>query len=55
MVGNYNLIANMVYSADSSVIDTVICGGRVLMQNRHVPGEEEIIERARKVCRKIAQ
>ena len=55
MVGDYNLIANMVYSADSSVIDTVICGGRVLMQNRHVPGEEEIIERARKVCRKIAQ
>jgi 5-methylthioadenosine/S-adenosylhomocysteine deaminase len=45
----------MVYSADSSVIDTVICGGRVLMQNRRVPGEEEIIERARKVCRKIAQ
>ncbi len=55
MVGDYNLIANMVYSADSSVIDTVICGGRVLMQNRYVPGEEEIIERARKVCRKIAQ
>ena len=55
MVGDYNLIANMVYSADSSVIDTVICGGRVLMHNRQVPGEQEIIERARKVCRKIAQ
>ena len=55
MVGDYNLIANMVYSADSSVIDTVICGGRILMQNRQVPGEEEIIARARKVCRKIAQ
>ena len=55
MVGNYNLIANMVYSADSSVIDTVICGGKVLMRDRHMPGEQEIIERARKVCRKIAQ
>ena len=53
MVGNYNLIANMVYSADSSVIDTVICGGRILMRNRHVPGEEEIIANARNVCRKI--
>ena len=55
MVGNYNLIANIVYSADSSVIDTVICGGKVLMRDRHVSGEQEIIERARKVCRKIAQ
>ena len=55
MVGDYNLIANMVYSADSSVIDTVICAGRVLMRDRHVPGEEEILERARKVCRKLAQ
>lgn len=53
MVGDHNLIANMVYSADSSVIDTVICAGRVLMHNRHVPGEEEIIAGARAVCRKI--
>ena len=55
MVGDYNLIANMVYSADSSVIDTVICAGRVLMQNHHVPGEEEIVDRARQVCRKLAK
>ena len=55
MVGDYNLVANMVYSADSSVIDTVICAGRVLMQNRHVPGEEEIIAQARQVCRKLAK
>ena len=41
--------------SDSSVIDTVICAGRVLMRDRHVPGEEEILERARKVCRKLAQ
>ena len=54
MIGDYNLIANMVYSADSSVIDTVICAGKVLMRNRYVPGEEEIISCARQVCRKIA-
>jgi 5-methylthioadenosine/S-adenosylhomocysteine deaminase len=43
----HHLIADMVYSADSSCIDTVICDGKVLMQNRHVPGEEEIIAKGR--------
>lgn len=32
----YNLISNWVYSADTSCIDTVICDGRVLMQNREL-------------------
>lgn len=30
----HNLVSNWVYSADSSCIDTVICRGRVIMQNR---------------------
>jgi 5-methylthioadenosine/S-adenosylhomocysteine deaminase len=47
LVPGYNLIADMVYSADSSCIDTVICDGKILMQNRHVPGEEEIIANGR--------
>lgn len=47
LVPGYNLIADMVYSADSSCIDTVICDGKILMQNRHVPGEEEIIAKGR--------
>ncbi len=42
LVPNYNLISNMVYSADSSCIDTVICNGKILMQNHHILGEEEI-------------
>lgn len=53
MIGDFNLIANMVYSADSSVIDTVICNGRVLMENRHIDGEQEILDAARACCRKI--
>ena len=40
----YNIIANWVYSADSSLVDTVICNGKIIMQDRHVPGEEEILE-----------
>lgn len=44
----YRLIDDLVYSADNSCIDTVICDGRILMQNRQVEGEEEIVFEARK-------
>lgn len=43
----YQLIDDLVYSADSSCIDTVICDGKILMQNGHVKGEETIVEEAR--------
>lgn len=55
LVPDYNLTANLVYSADSSCIDTVICDGRILMENHRVPGEAEILEEARRVCAKIAR
>jgi 5-methylthioadenosine/S-adenosylhomocysteine deaminase len=54
MVGDYNLISNMVYSADTSVVDTTICRGKVLMEHRVVAGESEIISAARAVCRKLS-
>jgi 5-methylthioadenosine/S-adenosylhomocysteine deaminase len=38
--------SNLVYSATGSLVDTVICNGRVLMLHREVPGEEEILARA---------
>ncbi len=53
MVGDYNIVANLVYSADTSVVHSVICDGRVLMENHHVPGEDEIIAKAREACRRI--
>ena len=54
MSAGYDLIADMVYAADSSVIDSVICNGKFLMQNRIIPQEKEIIAEAKEVCRKIA-
>jgi 5-methylthioadenosine/S-adenosylhomocysteine deaminase len=42
--------SNWVYAADSSVIDTVICNGRILMQGRKVEGEEEILADARRIA-----
>ena len=49
----FNLISDMVYSADSSCIDTVICDGKILMQNRRVANEEEIIAKGREFKAKI--
>ena len=51
---NYNFLspgtfeANLVYSAHSDCIDSVICNGKFIMQNRVVPGEKEILAEARK-------
>lgn len=43
---DHNLVSNLVYSADSSCVQTVICNGRILMQDRVVEGEEEVLAKA---------
>ena len=43
---NFNFVSNLVNAANGSCIDTVICDGKILMQNKQVPDEEEILERA---------
>lgn len=40
--------ANLVYSAHSDCIESVICNGEFIMRDRVVPGEKEIISQARK-------
>lgn len=46
---NHNLESNVVYSANGSCVDTTICDGKVLMENRAVPGEKEIYMNIRNV------
>jgi len=53
LVPGHNLIADMVYSADSSCVDTVICDGKILMQGRIVEDEEEIIAKGREFKQKF--
>ncbi len=48
-----SFLANLIYAAHSDVISSVIVGGRLVMRNRHVPHEEEILEGARNVIREI--
>ena len=42
---NHNTVANLVYSASGSAVHTTICDGNVLMANRRVRGEEEILKK----------
>ncbi|MDX9781943.1 MAG: amidohydrolase [Bacteroidales bacterium] len=50
---NINFLANLVYSANSSCIDTVVSNGRVIMENRIVPGEQEIIDNVNRLYKKL--
>lgn len=50
----YDLVSNWVYAADTSCIDSVMCDGKFLMRNRHVDGEKEIVEEARKCAKRLA-
>ena len=53
MVPAYNLVSDLVYAADSSSIADVICNGRLVMEDRRVEGEAEIVAEARKLAEKI--
>ncbi|MBR2508266.1 MAG: amidohydrolase [Lentisphaeria bacterium] len=50
MMANHNFISNMVYSADSSCIDTVVCGGEILMLHKFIESEKEILQEAKECC-----
>ena len=49
-----DLTSNLVYATSgSSCIDTVIIDGRILMRDKHVPGQEAIIAEAREVAQRL--
>ena len=54
LVPNHDLISNLVYSASPECVDTVICDGKILMRGRVVPGEEEIIAKAKESVKRLA-
>ena len=53
MVADHSLVSNLVYAADSSVIHTVICDGRILMRDRYVDGQEEILAQGRAAAARV--
>lgn len=55
MVPAYNLASNLVYAADSSCVCDVICDGKLIMEQHHVPNEEQIIADAQALAEKIKE
>ena len=50
---NINFLANLIYSANSSCVDTVICNGKIVMEKRKVAGEAEILENVNRLYMKL--
>lgn len=53
LVPSHNLVSNLVYSANGSCVDTVICNGKILMEGRRVKDEEEIINNVKSISKKL--
>lgn len=51
-VPNFNMYSNWFYASNCEAINTMICNGKILMRNRKVQGEDEIIETAKKCSMK---
>jgi 5-methylthioadenosine/S-adenosylhomocysteine deaminase len=49
----YHAGSNLVYACNGDAVMTVLCQGRVLMHERTVPGEEEILEGAAAAARSL--
>lgn len=48
-------LPNLIYSAHSDCISSMVSGGRLVMRDRIVPGEKEIIEEGRKALNTILE
>lgn len=45
-------IANLVYAAHGDAVDTMIVNGQIIMQHRHIEGEEEVIKQVQQISSK---
>ncbi len=52
-IGTGNADANFIYAGDSSLVDTVICAGKVLMRHKVISGEAEILQRAQLAAERL--
>ncbi|HNX17655.1 MAG TPA: amidohydrolase family protein [Methanoregula sp.] len=46
----HNATSNLIYSCGGSAVETSICNGRILMLEREIPGESEVLEHASKAA-----
>ncbi|NBF41495.1 MAG: amidohydrolase family protein [Spirochaetes bacterium] len=55
MTPSHNLVSNLVYAADSSVVDTVICDGELLMEHGSVAEEETVVAEASRCAAELVR
>lgn len=48
-----SIASHLVYSASGAVVDSAVCDGRVVMRHRRMPGEEEIVAKAREAAARV--
>ena len=51
----HNATSNLVYSCSGGAVETTICDGRVLMLDREVPGEEQILSGAATAAQELVR
>jgi 5-methylthioadenosine/S-adenosylhomocysteine deaminase len=51
----HNATSNLVYSCNGGTVGTTICDGRVLMLDREVPGEEQILAEAASAAQELVR
>ena len=54
-VPDHNFNANLIYAANGSAVDTVICNGRILMERKQIEGEAQILEMAQKMAKTLVE
>ena len=53
MVPNYNLVSNIVFSAEPACVHTVVCNGKIIMENHRIEWEDQVKERAQKIANEL--
>ena len=52
-VPNHYFLANLVYAANGECIDTVICDGKIIMENQIIPGQDKIYQKVQEVADRV--
>ncbi|MHB8110450.1 MAG: amidohydrolase [Syntrophorhabdaceae bacterium] len=54
-VPNFEMYSDVVYATNGSCVDTVICKGEIVMENRRVTAEEEIMAKASEIAHDLVK
>ncbi len=54
-VPGHNPVSDLIYSMNGSSVTDVIIDGKIVMKDRYVEGEEEIMKKAKKTAKDLVQ